>query len=279
MGTESPTALPVDGEHDALGLDAIRRVLRTTDVGFHMLLYHEVDSTTDVASRLAGAGAPEGTVVLAEAQRAGRGRLGQPWFSPAGVNLHVSVLFRPAIAAEAVPIFALAAPLAVSDAIRMQGAPAGVRWPNDVVLDGRKAAGTFVRWAGAGDVVDHVVLGAAVDLNVGRPALAAALGRAARGVTSVREATGRPVDRNRFAADVLTRLEQWVQTYRRRGPGVVLRAWRSRDALAGRLVLVRTASETCRGRALGVNSLGGLVLETAPGVIRAVTGGELVLEA
>jgi BirA family biotin operon repressor/biotin-[acetyl-CoA-carboxylase] ligase len=263
---------------DALCIELVRRHLETERIGFQMLLYREVESTSAVLRRLADAGAPEGTVVLAEAQTAGRGRLGQRWFSPPGVNLYASVLLRPAIAPAAVPLFSFIASLAVSDAIRGQGVAATIKWPNDVLIDGGKAAGTFVTCATSGGLVDYVILGVGVNVNVERDALAAALGEAARGATSVREAVGRPIDRNVFAAAFLNHLEKWADAYGAAGPEAVLEAWRRRDALAGHQVVVRGTDATHRGRAAGVNREGHLLVADDAGIARAITSGQVAVE-
>lgn len=260
---------------DALSIDLIRRGLETERVGFQLILYQEVGSTNEVLRRLAADGAREGTVVLAEAQRMGRGRLGQRALSPARVNLYASALFRPSMGPEAVPVFSFIAALAVSDAILAEGVSAAVRWPNDVLVQGGKVAGTSVVSATVGSQVDYVVLGVGVNVNVDR----AALGDEECGATSLSEAAGRPIDRNAFAAAYLNHLERWGHVYRRGGPTAVLTAWRGRNGLAGRRVLVREAGRTHRGRVLGVNAHGEIVLETAPGAVRAMAGADLVMEA
>jgi BirA family transcriptional regulator, biotin operon repressor / biotin---[acetyl-CoA-carboxylase] ligase len=221
---------------DALSIDLIRRVLSTRNVGFEIHLFGAVSSTNDVAHRLAEEGAREGTVVLAETQHAGRRRFGRPWFSPERANLYASVIFRPPIAPAAVPVFTLIASLALAEAVTGEGVPANVRWPNDVVVAGRRIGGTLATAAVAGDLVKHVVLGVGVNLNVSHEALAAGMGPAAALATSVREEAGRAVDRNRFAASLLTRLERWHALYTDYGPEPVLVAWNQRDAVRGRMV-------------------------------------------
>ncbi|HEV8641955.1 MAG TPA: biotin--[acetyl-CoA-carboxylase] ligase [Methylomirabilota bacterium] len=232
---ESPTAPrpPSALEQDCLCIELIRRHLATDTVGFQIFLYQELTSTNAVLRRLAEAGVREGTVVLAETQTAGRGRLGKSWFSPPGVNLYVSVLFRPPIPRTAVPVFSFITSLALSDAIGAEGVAAAIRWPNDVLIEGKKVAGTLVSYATAGDLAEYVILGAGVNLNVDEATLAAALGPAGLAATSLRAAAGRPIDRNVFAAAFLNFLEKWWDAYRVSGPPAVLRAWREREILAG----------------------------------------------
>jgi BirA family biotin operon repressor/biotin-[acetyl-CoA-carboxylase] ligase len=263
---------------DCLCIERIRRRLETKVVGFQTYLYQEVDSTNAALRRLAEAGACEGTVVLAEAQYAGRGRRGTPWFSPPGMNLYASVLFRPTIASSAVPVFSFITSLALSDAIWAEGVPAAIKWPNDILIEGRKVAGSFGALATAGDLVDYVVLGTAVNLNVERLELERGLGAVAAGATSVREAAERPIDRNSFTAAYLNALEKWFDVYRGLGPTGVLRAWRERDVLAGRWVEVRDDAAPCEGRVLGANREGHLVVQDASGAQHRVVTGEIVLQ-
>ena len=179
------------GACDHLAIDLIRRKLDTSVVGRHVYLFESVTSTNDALRHFARAGAEEGTVVLAEQQTAGRRHGNLPWFSPPGVNLYASVLFRPALGARDVPLFALIASLALADAARAEGAPAATRWPNDVVVDGRKLGGALVEYATVGDRVTHVILGVGVNLNVDEADLRAALAEEAGGATTLTRVLGR----------------------------------------------------------------------------------------
>jgi BirA family biotin operon repressor/biotin-[acetyl-CoA-carboxylase] ligase len=260
-----------------LCIELIRRHLETQVVGFQIDLYQDVDSTNAVLRRRAEAGAREGTVVLAEAQHAGKGRRGTSWFSPPGLNLYASVLFRPPIGPSGVPVFSFITSLALSDAIRAEGVPATIKWPNDILIEGRKVAGSFGAFATVGDLVDYVILGTGVNLNVEPSLLEQGLGAAAPGAISVREAAGRPIDRNDFAAAYLNLLEKWLDTYRVSGPPAVLHAWRERDVLAGRWVAVQGEGERYEGRVLGANSEGQLVVQDAADTQHRVIAGEVAV--
>jgi BirA family biotin operon repressor/biotin-[acetyl-CoA-carboxylase] ligase len=263
---------------DHLSIEHLRRHLDTERVGFQTYLFWEVASTNLTLRHLAEAGAAHGTVVLAETQSAGRGRLGKPWFSPPGANLHASVLFRPAIRPGQVAVFSFAASLALTDAVRAQAVPAAIKWPNDLLVRGRKAGGSLVSYAVAGDVVEYVVLGVGVNVNLSRAALADGLGPEAERATSLAVEAGRPVDRNRFAATFLNRLERWTEEHRRGGDAVLLSAWSERDALANHRLEVRVPGEPpFTGRALGVGADGRLCVETDGGERRAVHTAAIVV--
>jgi BirA family biotin operon repressor/biotin-[acetyl-CoA-carboxylase] ligase len=250
---------------DMLSIEAIRRLLRTSVVGQHLYLFGEVESTNRVLCHLARARATDGTVVLAESQRHGRGRLGQPWFSPAGVNLYASVLFREPLRPRQAGLFSFIAGLALADAIRDLGLHPAIKWPNDVLVDTKKVAGSLVECAVQGETVDFLVLGVGANLNVTAGSLRDAIGEGAAGATSLSEVIGYEIDRNAFAASYLNRLEDWALCYRKSGAAPVLEAWRDRDILTGRRVAVRGPDRMYDGRVVGVNEEGQLVVQDTLG--------------
>jgi BirA family transcriptional regulator, biotin operon repressor / biotin---[acetyl-CoA-carboxylase] ligase len=264
---------------DLLSIEQIRRRLVTDRVGFQIYLFGEVTSTNDVLRRLAARGTSDGTVVLAEAQTMGRGRFGKPWYSPPGVNLYASVLLRPSIQPAAAPTYAFIASLALTDAIWAEGSPAAIKWPNDILIDERKVGGALSSYAASGDTLEHVILGIGVNLNVDRATLRAALGPTAPAAGSLRDAVGRLIDRNAFTAAFLNFLEKWDEKYRRHGARAILTAWRERDALAGRAVSVTGPGERYRGRAVGFNGDGRLIVEDTEGVRHPVVAGEVAVLA
>jgi BirA family biotin operon repressor/biotin-[acetyl-CoA-carboxylase] ligase len=259
-----------------LSIAGIRRRLRAPLVGRQLYLYGKVESTNDSLGRMARSGAPEGTVVIAEAQTAGRGRLGQPWFSPPDVNLYASVLFRGPLARKDAPVFSFIGGLALADAVREAGATPAIKWPNDVLVDGRKVGGSLIECGARGDEVDYLVLGVGANLNVDLDALGAALGPAARDATSLRAVTGREVDRDAFAAAYLNALDAWTRRYRWDGPSAVLEGWSGLDILTGRQVEIRGAGYRFIGRVTGVDPSGRLVVEDGLGERRTVTTEEIV---
>ena len=273
------TSLPHDcaAGHDSLCVDLIRRHLSTETVGHHMLLYGGVSSTNVVLRGLATRGAAEGTVVLAEEQVQGRGRRGRAWFSPPGLNVYVSVLLRPHIDLREVPRFSFIASLALTEAVWAEGLPAQIKWPNDVLVDGRKVAGTLVETADAAGALRHVIIGVGANLNVDDEALTLTLRHEAREATSLRAAAGRDIDRNLFAAAFLNRLERWFHVARARDWTALLAAWRGRDGLRGHHVEIRGAGPAWQGRATGIDADGYLEVETEGGARRRVVSGEIRL--
>lgn len=251
--------------------------LARSPVPYRIMVYETVPSTNELAASLARAGAPEGTVVLADAQTAGRGRGGRPWFSPPGVNLYLSVVLRPHLAPRETGVFSFVASLALADAIRELGLQPAIKWPNDLLLRRRKVAGTLVEVAVTGMAVEHVVLGLGVNVNVDRDTLRAGLGEAAQSATSLAIELGRPVDRVELATSLLGALAEWVVIHREQGSEPLRRAWEALDIVTGRRVVVRQDGVLIEGRARGVDADGHLEVEDTRGHRHRVTSGEVRL--
>jgi BirA family biotin operon repressor/biotin-[acetyl-CoA-carboxylase] ligase len=210
-------------------------------------------------------------VVLADRQSAGRGRLGHAWESPPG-NGYVSVLLPP-LPGERATVLPLAAGLAVAEALDAHGVAAQLKWPNDVILDGRKVAGVLAEGLASGSELEAFVLGIGVNVNLDPQALPAPLSATA---TSLRAASGRDADVLGVVASVLLRLSVWYHALARTGPAAIVAAWRAR-ALPwwGRTVEARSGEEVLRGVALGVDERGALLIEREAGDRVALLSGEV----
>jgi BirA family biotin operon repressor/biotin-[acetyl-CoA-carboxylase] ligase len=262
------TSAPVNSASmtmERLSMQIVRRKLEARMVGKHVYIFDEVESTNAVLRDLARSGAAEGTVVLAEAQRSGRGRLGRPWFSPPGVNLYASVLLRDGLKLDEAGPLSFIASLAVSDAISELGLSPAIKWPNDVLLGRQKVSGALMDVGARGNAVDYAVLGVGVNLNVDVARLRDALGPDAARATSVAAILGRPVDRSSFAATFLNQVDIWWRRYRVNGIRPLVAAWRDRDILTGRRVELRGADPSIEGRVLGIDPAGHLIVRTSAG--------------
>ena len=260
-----------------LDLELIQKHLSGKTVGRDVRLLDSVPSTNAALRALAQQGAPEGTVVIADEQSAGQGRLRKRWFSPPGVNVYASVLLRPSLPPRDVPGYSFISSLALTDAIQAEGLAPAIKWPNDVLVERRKVAGSLVECATSDRHVDWVILGVGVNVNVTRGALQAALGKASHAAGSLAEAARREIDRNAFAAAFLNLVDEWTQIYALQGAAPVVEAWRDRDILTGRRVEVRGEGTVYEGRVLGVDREGYLVVRDARGERRRVLDGEIRL--
>ena len=222
--------------------------------------YHdEIESTNVEAKRLAAAGAPEGTVVVAESQSAGRGRLGRRWTSPAGKGLLFSALLRPPLGMADAHLLTIVAAAAACDAIESL-VPVNVRikWPNDLFIDDRKVGGILLEAAGEQDAIDWVVIGMGLNVNTEYSELPVALRRTA---VSLKVASGRPVDRSELLARLLLALEESYLDAARNGFDGALGRFRERDYLLKRRVSVQTRRGPVVGEAAGIDEKGALLVQ------------------
>jgi len=247
-------------------------------------------STNSDALVLGRQGAPEGSVVLAETQTEGRGRLGRQWESARGVNLYLSLLLRPPIVPAAAPQLSLVAGVAVAETLAAEGAACGIKWPNDVVLGGgrdasgasiplRKIAGILTEIEAEADRVSFVVVGIGVNVNSTQEHFSPALaGRA----TSLFLETGRKLDRTALAARLLWRLEGAYEAFLTHGFAALAPRWRALSVLEGRPVEVsgigRDSGDVSRGTCVGIDGDGALLLETAPGRVCRVLAGDVTVQ-
>ncbi|MGH7896077.1 MAG: biotin--[acetyl-CoA-carboxylase] ligase [Candidatus Binatia bacterium] len=235
----------------------------------------EVDSTQRVARDLARAGAAEGTTVVAETQSAGRGRLGRAWHSPPGLNVYSSVVLRPALAPTVVPQIALVVGLAVATAVReTTGLAPLLKWPNDVLLGGRKVAGILTEMDAELERVHFVIAGIGVNVNAQRETFPPALRDKA---TSLAIAAGRPTDRVAFMGRLLAQLETRYRRFLAVGFAPLRAECEHLSALAGRAVVVHVPDGEVAGRVEGLDDDGALRLVDDAGVTRRVVAGEVTI--
>jgi BirA family biotin operon repressor/biotin-[acetyl-CoA-carboxylase] ligase len=260
---------------DRLRALELKPLLATRELGHEVHWFEEVASTNDVAKELAEEGAAHGEVVVAEAQTAGRGRRGRSWSSPPGRNLYLSVVLRPDLPPARAPEMTLLASVAVCEAVRGAGvAAAAIKWPNDILVGGRKVAGILTEMAADPDQVQWVVLGLGVNVNAEAGDFPEELRPIA---TSLRQERGEPVGRALFAAAVLSRLEGWLDRHAAEGFGPVRDAWRGMSDTLGRDVRVRSGGEELVGRAEDVDEQGALLVQTGRGLERVLSGDVEVL--
>jgi len=233
--------------------------------------FESLPSTNDLAKDLGARGAPEGTVVVAESQTRGRGRLGRDWNSPPGVGLYVSLLLRPPLPPEELPQITLTAAVAAVKAVRrVTGLAAGIKWPNDLLWQGRKLGGILTEMETEADRIRHLVVGLGVNVNNRDfpPELAPT-------ATSLALAGGGPVSRVRLLTAYLEEFEVLYERFLARAFGDILAEWKEYAVTLGRAVTVRQGPREISGLALEVAPDGALLVQTRPGEIVRVTSGEI----
>ncbi len=253
----------------------IRSGLVTRRIGNALHLFDEIDSTSEEAAILAAGGASEGTVVVARAQRRGRGRMSRQWASPAGLGVYLSVILRPPILAQQAPILALLGAVASAEAIdRATGLAAGIKWPNDLIVRGRKVGGVLGEAAVEGTSLHHVILGIGLNVNQVEADFEGDLQSTA---TSLRIESGRVIDRSAMIRLLCEGLDSWYARYLSDGIAPILEGVRERCLTLGRQVVGRSGEHEVRGLALEIDDAGALVIRDSTGRVDHLFAGDVTL--
>ena len=247
--------------------------LGTLVVGREVVYRAEVVSTNTLAVELAQAGAADGTAVVAESQTGGKGRLGRTWVSPSG-NLALSVILRPAIPTHQAPLVTLMGAVATALAVRdAAGVPAGIKWPNDILVNGRKVGGLLTELSAEPDRVRHLVLGIGINVNMDRSVLPSGFRDR---TTTLSAETGGKVDRTALLRKLLRQLDHW---YRRlqEDAAAVREAWTGLNVTLGKRVAVSGAAGIIEGTARAIDAEGRLVLSLDSGSTVQVAAGDVTI--
>jgi len=234
-------------------------------IGKKITTFQETVSTNAVAFRMAEDGAAEGSVVIADSQTGGKGRLGRNWTSPAGVNLYCSVILRPPIQPVAAPQLTFLSVIAVARAIeQVSPIQTRIKWPNDILVDGKKVAGLLNEMSAETDKVNFVILGIGVNLNMTQEQFPDDLRHPA---TSLFMEAGVKVNRTFFARVLLQELDSLYTTFLREGYAPARREWLERSRLAGAMVTVTDINSVRRGRVAGIDEYGALLLDSGEQIL------------
>jgi len=255
---------------DLLRPDEVRANLTTAILGKELVYFTEIGSTNDEAKKRAVAGCPEGTLIIAETQTGGRGRLSRCWFSPMAKGIWFSVVLRPPFPPQEAPKCTLMAAVALNRAIRdVTGLCCGIKWPNDILFNGRKLIGILTEMSAEMDVVNHIVIGMGVNVNI----LAGEIPPELQGVvTSLQIETGSPVSRIKLLIRILERLEELYLLVRTSGFAEILDAWRQETITLNRMVTVVAPDKTYVGKAFDIDADGALLVRTDSSVERVIAG-------
>jgi BirA family transcriptional regulator, biotin operon repressor / biotin---[acetyl-CoA-carboxylase] ligase len=256
--------------------DLLSRLGRTKVIGRDIRVFQQTTSTNDIIEKLARDGVREGAVVFAESQTKGRGRLGRLWLSPSGKGLWFSVLLRPQLPPQQTTQLTVATATALRRAIATQtGVKAEIKWPNDVLVQGRKVAGILTELNAEVDRVKYVILGMGVDVNQAASDFPAELRKL---VTSLKVESGKAISRPELAVAILHELDH---DYARIGNGefsAVADEWEKHCTTLGRQVTIRIGERRQQGRAEALGEDGALLLRTEHGHLERILGGDVTLE-
>lgn len=270
----SPAQDDADSISAALDVDLVQQGLTSSRFGKSFHYFREIGSTNSHARELAEAGAAEGTVVVAESQSLGRGRLGRRWESPAFKNLYLSILLRPKLSPAHAAQTTLMAAVALADAVDVY-APGrtAIKWPNDILIGTKKLAGILTEASCDAERLHYVILGVGINLNYTSDAMPEDIRRRA---TSLLEVTGKPVHRESILQGLLRGMERCYGELEEAGFAALAPRWLSYFAWRGRRVRVELLDQVTIGTATGIDRDGALVLVDDRGVGQRILAGDVI---
>lgn len=243
---------------DRLYPEEVKAGLETRVIGQEIKYFDEVESTNNVAKEIAHE-AKEGTVVIAEVQKKGRGRLGREWISQPG-GIWLSVILKPTVTIVHACHLTLVAGVAVTRAMRKLGVDARIKWPNDVLIKGKKVCGILTEVNAEMEQIDYVVIGIGINANVDLEDFKEDIRETS---TTLMVEKGKPIDRAAFVKDLLFELEQEYIKFDTQPFSSILDEWISLSDTIGREVTVMTPTKMIEGKAVGISERGALIVETA----------------
>jgi len=235
-------------------------------------LHSTLDSTQSEAHRLAMDGANHGTLIIADSQQSGRGRHGRPWFSPAGQGIWMSLLLRPVLSLNFAPQMTLLTAVALCRTARQSlKANVGIKWPNDLLIDGKKISGILIESVGEDELVRYMVVGVGIDCNMTEDDYPQELtGKA----TSLLIETGNRINRSNLIVDFLREFDELYNLYMESGFAPIRTLWESHSVTLGNPIKLRIGDRLVEGIAESMDEIGALVVRWPDGSTEKIYSGE-----
>ena len=249
----------LDNTPDKLYPHEIKDGLSTRILGLNLIYHEKIESTMPEAFRLAMEGSAEGTVVLAENQTKGRGRLGRGWVSPKGKGIYASIVLRPKFSLAEVAKLTLLTAVALSEAIeKTTGLTPQIKWPNDLLIGNKKVAGILTEMNADMDRVRFIIVGIGINVNTPSNSLPEV-------ATSLKIETGQTIPRVKLFQMILVSLEYWYLTAQAKGFDPIIEEWKKRSVTLGKRIRVVEANQILEGEAIDLDAFGGLVIKNDDG--------------
>jgi BirA family biotin operon repressor/biotin-[acetyl-CoA-carboxylase] ligase len=275
MSPSDPRSILTAAAHGApLDLAQVREHLDAKRLGIRFHYFTEISSTNSHARELAEKGAAEGEVVLAESQTHGRGRLGRRWESPPLANLYLSVILRPKLAPVHAPQITLMAAVALAETVgSFIPQKATIKWPNDILVNGKKLAGILTEAACVPERVEYVILGIGVNVNYPIDSMPQEL---RQGATSLLDLTRIEVNRESFLRRLIQDLDRCYGDLEQSGFEPLAPRWEAHFGLRGQRVRVELIDQVVVGRARGIAQDGALLVQGDDGTLQKVIAGDVI---
>jgi len=257
---------------DILTLEEIEEYLTTNFIGRNIYYFESLASTNTKAKEIA-LNEQEGTIIIAEEQTKGKGRLGRNWISPKKKGIWMSIILKPKLLPSEVAKLTLIGAVAVNRGLEDMGVGSYIKWPNDILIDGKKVCGILTEMTCELNMINFVVMGIGINVNLDREDFSEELRDKA---TSIRLATGEEVDRKRLVGSILNYLEELYIPFEERGDiSKTIEICRKKSILIGREVKVIRGDEELIGKALDIDDEGQLIVEFKDGKIKKLFSGEV----
>jgi BirA family transcriptional regulator, biotin operon repressor / biotin---[acetyl-CoA-carboxylase] ligase len=255
--------------------EEIKNGLKTCFIGRSVYYLPTVKSTQAQAHQVAAEGAEDGALVIADQQVGGKGRLGRVWHSPSGTGIWMSLLLRPKLELQQCPQLTLVAAVAVVEAIRnYTGLPVTIKWPNDILLHGKKLCGILTELNAEANVVNYIIIG--IGINVNTPSFPDELRSVA---TSLRIAGAQEFSRVQLVQRILECFESLYVSYLEEGFAAIKERWESYAISIGQRIIARQIHGTVEGLALGIDQDGSLLIKKEDGTIEKVYSADIEVDA
>ncbi|TBR16651.1 biotin--[acetyl-CoA-carboxylase] ligase [bacterium] len=260
----------LDSVPDRLFPQEIQHKLNTKFIGKKIHYFDKVSSTMDEAMRLGMGNTQEGTLIVAESQGKGRGRLGRLWDSPKYKGIYLSLILRPDILPNHCPTLTLLAAVSICEAVNLVcGLDCQIKWPNDILIHHKKVAGILTELNAEMDRVSFVLIGIGLNVNNDKKDLVS-------GATSLKEQKKEDINRIELLQELLRRIEENYVIFQKEGPQIILDKWRRNSLTLGTRVKVACQKEHLEGEAIDIDSDGGLLIRKDSGIIEKVMSGDVV---
>jgi BirA family biotin operon repressor/biotin-[acetyl-CoA-carboxylase] ligase len=251
----------------------IQNTLYTDYIGRNLHFYESIDSTNIRAKEIA-LEAPEGTVIIAEEQTEGIGRLGRTWLSPKGKGIWMSIILKPQVEPENVSKITLLGAAAVNLALYQMAIVSKIKWPNDIIIDEKKVGGILTEMSMESHRVNYVVMGIGINVNLDQDEFPEELENKA---TSLKIAVKKYVDKDILVSYILNHFEELYEEFKTGSISKTVEICRMNSVLLGKEVQIIKGKETRIGQALDINSEGELLVQFKDGVIENIFSGEVSL--
>lgn len=261
----------LSGENNHLSAPLISAKVNASVIGSRIVVLDETDSTNNYAKKLTASEAPNGTVVIADRQTAGKGRMGRSFVSPEGKGLYMSVILKPEFSIDTAPLITSAAAVATAEAIEsLCKTDVRIKWVNDLYINGKKIVGILTEASVDMEMraLDIAVIGIGINVRSIGDSFDEELSLRA---TSIQDETGVALNRNDLCAAVINHLDAYLEKIDNRE---YLREYRRRELLTGNMITANIGNETITGKAVGIDRNANLMVEMENGIVRSLYSGE-----